>query len=155
MKIKAYRCDSPVEKDIIEKYPGIQVVDSTLLFGLDHIKLALEKAEDAFRTGSNTSDNTFVEVLLWASAQRQIKRALAMYGLNGSQEVVVFGAEIPTGFSNAPGVCEVEIMLDKSRLDALKRAFSITDTEMGVVPVSAEKAVKELICERISLGAIQ
>ena len=52
-------------------------------------------------------------------------------------------------------MCEVEIMLDESRLDALKRAFSITDTEMGVVPGSAEKAVKELICERISLAAIQ
>ena len=101
MKIKAYRCDSPVEKDIIEKYPGIQVVDSTLLFGLEHIGLAVEKAEQAFESGCNTSDNIFVEVLLWASGQRQIKRALEMYGLNGSQEVVVFGAEIPLVFQMA------------------------------------------------------
>ncbi|GBE19270.1 MAG TPA: hypothetical protein ENH13_02260 [Euryarchaeota archaeon] len=155
MMIKAYRCDLPVNKDILEKYPGIQVVDSSLLFGLEHIMLAIEKAEYAFESGCNTSANIFVEVLLWASAQRQIKHALEMYGLNGSQDVVVFGAEIPPGFSDAHGMREVEIVLDESRINVLKCAFSITDAELGVVPGRVADALRELICERISLGAVQ
>jgi len=154
MKIKAYRSDSPVDKDILEIYPDIQVVDSTLLFGVDHVRLAVEKAEQAFETGCNTSANIFVESLLWASGQRQIKRALEMYGLNGSKEIVVFGRDIPGDFNGRLGIREAEILLGTARINALKSAFSITDLEIEVVPGSVEDAVRELICERISLSGV-
>ncbi|RMF88814.1 MAG: hypothetical protein D6733_07765 [Methanobacteriota archaeon] len=129
-------------------------MDSRLLYGVEHVEFALEQAGKAFERGSNISSDPFVEVLVRASGQRQIKRAIDMFGLHGSREIVLLGPEMPEGLLESIGAVESEIRLDNERLQRLKEAYSITDAEIGAVSDSPAEAVKDLIKERIALVSV-
>ncbi len=154
MKVQAWRCKEPVHKDTLRDYPDIQAVDSTLLYGVEHIEFAIGKAKLALANGDSISSNIFVETIVRASGQRQIKKALEKYGLKGSTEIAIFGEKIPEEVQTFLGAVETEISIDSERLEALKEAFSIKDEELNSISQSQAEAVKELINEKIALVSI-
>ncbi len=72
----------------------IQVLDAGMVFGREHIEVALERVDRAFAQKRNIAKTRGVEFMLYAGAERQISRALDKMGLkNGMNElaIVVFG----------------------------------------------------------------
>jgi KEOPS complex subunit Cgi121 len=151
MKVRAYRCETPVDIEKLVGFKDVSAVDSTLLYGLGHVESAVHLANRAMERGENISSNVFIETIVWASGQRQIKKAIAMFGLNGSKEIVIYGEEIPEEIESHLGAVVTEIKIDGKKLDALKKAYSISDTELHAVSDTPSEAVKDLIKERIAL----
>jgi tRNA threonylcarbamoyladenosine modification (KEOPS) complex Cgi121 subunit len=151
LKVCAYRLEKPVHKEIFAEFRDIRAIDSTYLFGVEHIEFAHKKAKKAFKRGENISSNIYIETLVRASGQRQIKKALEAYGLRGSREIIVFGDNFPGNLKSLLRAKELDIRLDRWRLENLKDVFQISDDELQAMSEDPEEAVKELIKERISL----
>jgi KEOPS complex subunit Cgi121 len=156
-QILPLRCRIPVGKEVLEKYPGIQVLDARYIAGEDHLRFAVSQAEKAAERGRNLSPNPLYEVLLRASAQRQIRKAIEAFGVEGSREIIALGEEIPRGFleeygcRSAPEIFEV----DEEKFEALKEFFSLSEEEIeamaGGEVGERRVALREAIKERIAL----
>ena len=59
----------------------IQFFDARFIAGYQHLYFAALNALNAFQEKTNISNNIAVEALLYASAQRQIKKAVEMLGI--------------------------------------------------------------------------
>jgi tRNA threonylcarbamoyladenosine modification (KEOPS) complex Cgi121 subunit len=86
-----------------------------------------------------------------ASGQKQISRALDMFGLKGTREIAIFGTDIPAELIESIGGDEFTILLDRGRISRLKRAFAISDEEILAFTENKNEAIKKLINERIAL----
>ena len=64
----------------------IQLLNADLVASWLHLDFAVINALLAFQTGRNISKSLAVETVLYASAQRQIKKAIAEIGLIPSSE---------------------------------------------------------------------
>ena len=74
------------EKNGIE----IQVFDATKIIGMEHLEVATEKAQRAFSEDRNLSNTLATEILLYASAERQISEAIRKLGIkDGAEELAV------------------------------------------------------------------
>ena len=154
MKVCSYRCKKPLHREVFKAIEGIQAVDATFLYGADHIEFVALQADRAIERGEGICSNIFLETLVRASGQRQINRAIEMYGLRGSREIVVFAEALPQEIERLIGAEETELKMDASRIEALKEAFSISDEELEAVPDDPREAVKMLIRERIALVSV-
>ncbi|MEE8168150.1 MAG: KEOPS complex subunit Cgi121 [Candidatus Hydrothermarchaeales archaeon] len=156
MEIFFLRRKKAVGKEFLERYSDLQVLDSRYIAGREHIEFALNQAEKAFEEGTNISKKLFVEILVRASCQRQIKKALALFSL-GSREIVVICKELPEELSRY-GCQELAEEVFEDKYEGIKEAFEITETE--ILAVSGEafhdrvNALKEIIKERVALVAI-
>ena len=85
--------DGELEKlSIASKNLGveIQVLDAHMVFGMEHIEIALEKTERAFDQGRNIAKTRGTELMLYAGAERQISKAIEKMGLKpGIEELAV------------------------------------------------------------------
>ena len=72
--IKAFRKEK--RKDVT-----IQFFDGKLVATWEHLYFAVLNALMAFRTGRNISKNLAMEAMLYASAQRQIRKAIQLIGV--------------------------------------------------------------------------
>ena len=69
---------------------AVQFLDAERVAGAQHLYFAALNALNAFERRRNISNSLAVEALLYASAQRQIKKAVDMLGIkDGSSEVAV------------------------------------------------------------------
>ncbi|MDG6218835.1 MAG: KEOPS complex subunit Cgi121 [Candidatus Thermoplasmatota archaeon] len=70
----------------------IQLMDATLVFGKDHIISAFEHAKRAMKQNSASTHSFEMELLLYASGERQIKHAISKMGLkkNNTSFVIIF-----------------------------------------------------------------
>lgn len=155
MIVKAYRCKEAIHKDAFDGFSGVQAVDSRNLYGSEHLFFAYTSAKKAGERGERISNDLFVETVLRASGQRQIKKALDIFGLRGSHEIAVFGEEIPEEMVERLGAVEMELVMDPERLERLKQTFSITETELTAVSDIPKESIKDLINERIALASIR
>ena len=68
----------------------IQMLDANMVFGKEHLVVAVEKAERAFSQKRNISKTMGTEILLYAGAERQISKAIEKMGLKpGIEELAV------------------------------------------------------------------
>lgn len=130
----------------------VQAFRADRVFGEDHLLSAREKAERAFERGTNVASDRMVEVLLWASGERQIGTALERMGIpQGGRELVL----LIQGEGNAAGLLE-EVGLERDdalvagRRDDLL-AFGIGAKEVETVPPDR---TFDLVLERVALVAI-
>jgi KEOPS complex subunit Cgi121 len=154
LKVQVWRCREPVYKETLSDYPDIQALDSKFLYGVEHLEFALQKAKMAMENGGGISSNIFLETIVRASGQRQIKKALEKYGLNGSTEIAIFGENIPRELQTLLGAEEIEIIIDPYRMASLKEAFAIKDEELDSMSDLPTEAIKDLIKERMALVSI-
>jgi KEOPS complex subunit Cgi121 len=156
MKILPLRCDSPPEVEALKRYK-IQLLDARNLAGREHIEFAVEQAKKAFERGENISSDFLIEVLVRASATRQIKVALERLGIKGRKEVVVIAEEVPEEFLKRYSCSECDEVLEvtQEKYQRLKEIYGITEEEIRTLAEesfsSRVQVLKELIKERIAL----
>ncbi len=145
----------------------IQFFDVDLVATQEHLYFAVLNALQAFRTKTNHSNSAAMETMLYASAQRQIQKAIAHIGVKPESKgmgVIVIGAapeqldkaieELTAYLGEEPD--ESVLGLTKQKQDKIKKAFQITDTELKTVSKeNPEKALVALVIEHVALLATQ
>jgi KEOPS complex subunit Cgi121 len=139
------------KSDAVAKARGIEIIalDARMVFGAEHMETAIEHAAKAFKSGRNVAKSPGIEIVRYASGERQISKALLkMCARPGSRKIVL----LVTGACNPSEVLrELSLKNDENALvpdpDNLS-AFGITDAERA--SVHPKKQV-ELVLERVAL----
>lgn len=146
----------------------VQFFDADLVATWEHLYFAALNALTSFRTERNISKSVAVEVMLYASAQRQITRAIAQIGVKktsrnvaaivvgDSAKVVNEGlAAVSKCVGKAPDESVLELTEEKKR--RIKQAFGISDVELETAGsrVNAECALVDLVIEKVALLSTQ
>ncbi len=147
----------------------IQFFDSKNIAGPQHLYFAALNALQAFKKNTNISNNLAVECLLYASAQRQIKKAVKMLGIKQDSSEVA--ALIITENSHKksdylhqlteiiPGERDDTVLeLTDKKIDKIKKLFRISDLEFEAKLKKEgleEETLTDLVIERVALLGIK
>jgi len=148
----------------------VQVLRPDRVAGAEHLFFATMNALNAFKQETNLSKGLPMEILLYASAQRQIKNAIEMLGLKenpGKLALVAVSNDrgklenlLKVVLSLTKGV-ENEAALDKwsnMKIEELKKLYGISERELAATTskkTSIEKALKNSIIERMAILVTQ
>ena len=144
----------------------LQFFDAGLVATQEHLYFAVLNALQAFQNRTNISKSLAVEEMLYASAQRQIRKSIQRCGLKPettSMAAVIVGenpAEIETVLE-AIAVCvgaepdETVLAMSKAKLEKVKEAFQVNAEEIKTVMKNGnlDEAVVSLVVERVALLA--
>lgn len=146
----------------------VQFFDAKLIAGWQHLFFTAINALKAFKNGTNISKNLFIECLLYASAQRQIKNAVNLIGIKSdSSEIAVLiiiddERVARTAVANIskliPGQREDSVLeLSERKMGQIKRLFGISDWELRakLEENGEKKAVCDLVIEHVALLVTQ
>ncbi len=146
----------------------LQFFDAQLIATQEHLYFAVLNALQAFQNKTNISKSLAMETMLYASAQRQIQKAIQRCGIKPettSMAVIIIGedqTQIKTmleAISTHVGVEPDEKVLEISKFKEHKiiETFQITDEELKAVMKNENRteAVVNLVIERTALLATQ
>ena len=68
----------------------IQVFNAEIIFGRNHILSAYKHAKRAFEQKTNTTNSLAMEILLYASGERQLKLAIPKIGVKKGDRVSIY-----------------------------------------------------------------
>lgn len=133
----------------------VQALNADLVSGSRHLIFAVGKAIRSFGSGRNTANNLGMEIMLYASGNLQIDRALGMGVKTGDNRVAV----VVAGNNGVDGaISEVNEILDtvdpavleysKAKQDGLLEFFNVTRDELDAV---GQSKIPELVLERVAL----
>ena len=133
----------------------IQAFDADKVASERHLIFAIEKALLAFSEERNIAKDLGVEILRYASGERQIERALSI-GVSGSTKRVALaiirpefaGALAWPDSSELSRLIEVDGMGASFKLDALRETFNISEDE---IRAADETRIPDLVLERVAL----
>lgn len=127
----------------------VQAFDADMVFGEDHLRSAWEHAERSFRRGTNVADDLMVEVLVWASGERQISTALEKMGVKAGSDRLVLLAR---GEGSAEDLLDpLGLKRDDTLVEGRREMlplYGIGEVEMETVP---EERLFDLVLERVAL----
>ena len=151
----------------IEQNLNIQFFDADLIATQEHLYFAVLNALQAFKNKTNHSKSSAMETLLYASAQRQIQKAIGCCGIKPKTKnmaVAIIGDD-PGQIRNAVKAIsecvssepdETVLDLTKSKETRIKKAFEITQEELETQKKeSKERAIANLVIERVALLSTQ
>ncbi|MEM2881032.1 MAG: KEOPS complex subunit Cgi121 [Candidatus Methanomethylicaceae archaeon] len=142
---------------------GLQVMDADLIAGYEHLILAIDLATRAWKQNRRIARSLAMEVLLYASAKRQIKEAIETIGPSGSGRCVVLvisdskeGLE-PTiaRLKNYGTEDDMLIELADDKIPKIMGTFGINEPELSIAKAlhsSDASAVQSLVLERVSIS---
>jgi tRNA threonylcarbamoyladenosine modification (KEOPS) complex Cgi121 subunit len=145
----------------------IQFFDAQFAASPEHLYFAVLNALQAFQNKTSISKSAAVETMLYASAERQIQKAIDRIGIKPQTKnmaVVIIGedpkqtAALLKALTECVGVEPDETVLEltQEKETKIRQAFQITDEELKTLTKSkAEKAVVNLVIERVALLAAQ
>ena len=152
----------------IKQTVDMQFFDAELIASQEHLYFAALNALQAFQNKTNVSKSPAMETMLYASAQRQIKRAIQRSGIKPETKnmaVLIIGEkQSPIQFllkelSDCVGVEPDEKVLEMSEEKEKKiiKTFQITDEELKTIMKNNdyEAAVVNLVIERVALLSTQ
>lgn len=131
-----------------EKNIAIQALDADKLAGEEHLRFAVEKAMNSFKTGRNIANDLAKEIMLYAAGTRQISRAMKLgvhEGKNNIALVAIGEADLSEFIEITPAHV---LRYDESKNKALMDIFNITEEELEAV---GEDRIPELVLERVAL----
>ncbi|HDI42691.1 MAG TPA: hypothetical protein ENF62_02800 [Candidatus Bathyarchaeota archaeon] len=149
---------------------AVQLLNADLVAGWWHLFFAALNAVKAMRDGTNRSRELGMEFLLYASAQRQISKAIRLMGVRpetGRVALVVIAdsrERAETALKQASkligGKRDDKILeLTKDKADNIKRAFGITDGEIEAQTAEGKAdlldALANLVIEHVALLAAE
>jgi KEOPS complex subunit Cgi121 len=74
-------------KELEQEYEvTIQLMDAGMVYGREHLRSAIIHAERAFTSGTNTANSMGMEIMLYASGERQISQAISKMGIKPETE---------------------------------------------------------------------
>lgn len=147
---------------------AVQFFNAELVATWQHLYFAVVNALTAFSNKSNISKNVAMEVLLYASAQRQIRKAIALMGVkrdSANVAVVIIGenpdvvnialSSVSKRIGSEPD--EAVLALSTGKVQNIRSSFSISENELKTVVKSgaAHQALVDLVCERMALLSTQ
>jgi tRNA threonylcarbamoyladenosine modification (KEOPS) complex Cgi121 subunit len=146
----------------------VQFFDAELIATREHLYFAIMNALQAFKGKTNISKSSAMETMLYASAQRQIQKAIERCGIKPqttSIAVVVIGdnqMQIETFQQTFTKYIGVEpdgsvLKMTTPKVERIKQAFEITDEELKTVVRNGDKkrAIVDLVIERVALLSTQ
>jgi len=156
-----------VRKKVKEAH--VQFFDATLIAGWEHLYFAALNALNAFKNKQNISNSLAVEALLFASAQRQITKAVETLGIRpeSSQVAVLIIAETLQKATEALEIIskiisgerdDNTLKLTDEKIEGIQRLFNISDLELKAKlrKEGLEKeALIDLVIEHAALLATQ
>jgi KEOPS complex subunit Cgi121 len=148
----------------ITKTP-IQFFNAKNVAGKDHLYFAALNALIGFKKGINISNHLAVELLIYASAQRQISKAINMIGItqDSSEIAVLIMGKNNNEKENCkklviemiPGEQDDDVInLTTKKVNRIKRLYKISNLEFESQlkkPGLENKAITDLIIERMAL----
>jgi len=146
----------------------VQVFDAALVADWEHLFFAALNALTAFRNRVNMTRNLQTEILLYASAQRQIRKAAETLGVkHGLSDIaVVLVAETKNHVEEAlvklsqilsQKEDDEVLRLDNEKSRKIRQVFEISGEELASrIEVDPEvEALKNLVIERMALLSIK
>ena len=149
---------------------AVQFFNAKLVAGWEHLYFAALNAVNALENKLNISNSLSIEILLYASAQRQIKEAVKSIGIhpNCKEVAVVILANTRSKISSllstvsellTGGVQDDKILeLTDEKFKDIKKLFGISDTELKakLEKKGGEKeALTDLVIEHVALLVTQ
>jgi len=147
---------------------NFQFFDANLIAGWEHLYFAALNALNAFKNKINISKSVAVETLLYASAQRQIEKAVELIGIKpgSSQVAVLVVAETEQKADSTLNAVSELVMgerddsalkLTDEKVKGIKELFGISDLELEAkLEKGLEKeALIDLVIEHMALLATQ
>jgi len=145
----------------------IQFFDAELIATQEHLYFAVLNALQAFKNKTNLSKSPAMETILYASAQRQIQKAIERSGIKPQTKnmaVVIIGDDprqiqsavqaVTKSVGSKPDESVLEIT--KPKETKIRKAFEITDTELKTLEGEGQKnAIANLVIERVALLSTQ
>lgn len=146
----------------------VQFFDAKLVVTWQHLYFAVLNALLAFKNERNISKSVAVEAILYASAQRQIRKAIDLMGVKcavADVAVVVIGESVKSVEALLSAVSrhvgaepdDAVLEISKEKAGGIREAFGITDAEFEAVMEKddGEKVLVDLVIERVALLATQ
>ena len=163
-KVKIENINTLLEKFRKEDAP-IQFFDAQNIAGKQHLYFAALNALNAFNKKTNISNNLAVEALLYASGQRQIKKAVNMLGIKQkTTEVIALilakssqekDQNIQLVTKTIPGTRDDKVIeLTDKKAAKIKKLFKISDKELEAKLEKEGKekeALTDLVIEHMAL----
>lgn len=148
---------------------NVQFFDAKLIAGWKHLYFAALNALNAFKNKTNISNSVAVETLLYASAQRQINKAVELLGIKPESLQVAVLVIAETRQKTATTLETVsELMLGErddsvieltsEKVNGVKRLFGISNLELGAKLEKKgfeKEALIDLVIEHVALLATQ
>jgi KEOPS complex subunit Cgi121 len=131
---------------------AIQALDADKVVSEKHIIFAARKALMAFASGRNIAKDPGVEILRYASGERQIERALAIGVSDSTERIALVMASL--GESRWPQASELSALVESDGLGcsfksaAVRETFKISPEEIEAV---GESRIPDLVLERVAL----
>ena len=147
----------------------VQLLDASLVAGYEHLKFAVLDALNAFAGHVSISSNVAIEIILYASAQRQIKEAFRLMGLQPSTNrvaVVILARTEEQASKRLRTVSRLiggqrddgVIDLTKDKLEGIKKLFGISSVELEAKSMRKgleKQALIDLVIEHMALLVTQ
>jgi KEOPS complex subunit Cgi121 len=146
----------------------VQFFDAGLVATWQHLYFASLNALTAFKNGENISKSLAMETMLYASAQRQIRKATELIGIKRTSSnvaVLIVGEKLEVVKSalsaiskSVDGILDEAVLeLSKEKVARIQEAFEITEAELQTVirRNDLKKALSDLVIERMALLATQ
>ena len=144
----------------------VQILDVAGIAGIDHLRFAVLNALKAQAQGKQATGALAVEILLYASGQRQIKNAIAHLGVSrDSRHVAVVAvagerAALERLVSELPNITmgrADESVLQEGDDATIRRIFGLSDDQMEAVAGkgSRKERMTKLVIEKMALLSVQ
>lgn len=133
----------------------IQALDADKVVSERHLIFAIEKAFAAFSEERNIAKDLGVEILRYASGERQIERALSVGVSEATRRIALVivrpafaGASAWPDCSDLSRLIEVDDKGCSFKLDTLRETFNISEEEIWA---AGEAQIPDLVLERVAL----
>lgn len=146
----------------------VQFFDAGFVATWQHLYFAALNALTAFKNRGNISKSLAVETLLYASAQRQIRKAMKLLGIKQNSKkiaVLIIGENAGEVDSALHAVSKMlggkrddEVLeLTQEKIEDIRNAFEISSVELKTITRenNMEKALTNLVFERMALLATE
>ncbi|MHA2229577.1 MAG: KEOPS complex subunit Cgi121 [Candidatus Thorarchaeota archaeon] len=154
------------EKNIL----AVQFLDSSLVVDADHLLFAAQNAINAWRGRYAITRELGLELMVYASAQRQIDRAIEVMGIKNelvSLALVIVGTDrvsVETQLNHIKNevgsATSDQFSMSEERLRSIMNHFNIQDKELQAItvsnaPVDIQKALSRCVISRVSMTALE
>jgi KEOPS complex subunit Cgi121 len=132
---------SALEADVV-------LLDADMVCGADHLVSAVIHARRAFERGENSSNTLSMEVILYASGERQISKAKKKMGLHQGTEKVAVVLLSPGDIDQA--LSDLCLRRDDSLIDCTMEkamAFGVRPSELETL---GERYLQEIVLEKVA-----
>ena len=133
----------------------IQVFNANMIFGENHLISAVEHAQRSMKNKTNTTNSLGMEILLYASGERQLKLAIPKMGVKTGRAEIVLTLVKEKGEISDKIVNEMlnlfSLARDDSVIDGDKetlKIFGINKTELKTV---SKNKYGDLILEKVAM----